>query len=97
MSFKATFLFLLTVFASLASVKSAPTSHSLNVRQYSGQNVTNNSTNNTPSTPTNSNASDFIKQDGLAAQKLNAEFAAIKVTDPCQGLFYFTLVWFGLH
>jgi hypothetical protein len=86
MSFKATALFLLTVSALLALVKSAPASHSLNARQYSGLNMTNNSTN-IPSTPTNTNASDFIKQNGLAAQMLNSEFAAINVTDPCQGSF----------
>ena len=91
MSLKATALFLLTVSALLALVKSAPASHSLYVRQYSGQNMTNNSTN-TPSTPANTNASDFVKQSGLAAQKLNSEFAAINVTDPCQGSFYLTLV-----
>lgn len=92
MSFKATALFLLTVSSLLALVKSAPASHSLNVRQYSGQNTINNSTN-TPSTPPNTNTSDFIKQSGLAAQKLNSEFAAINATDPCQGSFSSTLVY----
>ncbi|KAF8804694.1 hypothetical protein BYT27DRAFT_7008651, partial [Phlegmacium glaucopus] len=84
MSFKVTSLFLLTVCALLASVKSAPTSHSLNARQYYGQNMTSNSANSSPSTLTNTSTSDFIKQDGLAAQKMNAEFATIKPTDPCQ-------------
>ena len=88
MSFKATALSLLIVCASLALVKSAPSSHSLNARQY--QNMTN--TPNTP--PTNNNTSDFIKQNGIAAQKLNSEFATIKATDPCQGPFYSTLVFY---
>ena len=96
MSFKATALFLLTVSSLLAIVKSAPASHSLNVRQYSSQNITNNSTN-TPSTLTNTNASDFVKQNGLAAQKLNSEFAAINVADPCQGSFYSALVYLSSH
>ena len=87
MSFKATTLFLFTVSALLALVKSAPASHSLNVRQYSDQSLTINSTN-TTSTPTNTNATDFVKQSALAAQQLNSEFASINVTDPCQGSFY---------
>ena len=93
MSFKATALFLLTVSALPVLVNSAPASHSLNVRQYSTHNVTNNSTN-TPSTLTNTNASNFVEQNGLAAQKLNSEFAAINATDPCQGSSYSTLVYF---
>lgn len=92
MSFKATALSLLTVCASLALVKSAPSSHSFNARQYSGQNMPNNPTN-TPNTPPNNNTSDFIKQNGIAAQNLNSEFATIKATDPCQGPFYSALVF----
>ena len=88
MSSKATALFLLTVSTLLALVKSAPASHSLNARQYSFDNATTNITN-TPSTPPNTNVSDFIKQNALAAQTLNSEFTAINVTDPCQGSFFY--------
>lgn len=81
-------LVLLTLGALLvAPVNSAPTFLSLNVRQDYGQNTTNNVTNTL--TPANTSATDFLKQDGLAAQKMNAEFAAIKATDPCQGLFFY--------
>jgi len=71
----------------LPPVKSAPISHSFNVRQYYGQNLTCNSTNSSPSTLSNTSTPDSIKQDGLAAQKMNSEFATIKANNPCQHYF----------
>ena len=42
--------------------------------------------------------SNFIKQDALAAQKLNAQFAAINLSDPCQGSFFLLpLISLALH
>jgi hypothetical protein len=88
MFLKPTALFLFTLSALLALVKSAPASHSfINVRD---QNLAINSTNTTTtSTPPTNNTN--AMQNGLAAQKLNAEFAAINVTDPCQGSCFFLL------
>ena len=40
-------------------------------------------------TPPNSNQPDFVKQNGLDAQALNAKFATIKATDSCTGPSFF--------
>ncbi|KAF8156790.1 hypothetical protein B0H34DRAFT_658510, partial [Crassisporium funariophilum] len=75
MSFKITTLLVLCAgLAALAPVKSAPTSHLLNVR-HDGHDDAPTSTSAVPA---------FVKQNGLDAQKLNAQFKTIKPTDSCQ-------------
>jgi hypothetical protein len=45
-------------------------------------------------TPSPAAAPDFLKQNGLDAQKLNSQFASMKPTDSCQGLSYFHVTAF---
>lgn len=87
MSFKATFLvFMLAAFAVLAPVRSAPTFQA----RHEGHDdtVSASSSAATPAaTSAPADAPNFVKQNGLDAQKLNAQFAAAKVGDSCQGAF----------
>lgn len=69
----ATFVFLATL-SSLAPVKGAPTL----VSRHDGHGDT--------TKPAGASAApDFLKQNGLDAQKLNVKFAGLKATDACTG------------
>jgi len=85
MSFKATsFVVMLAAFAVLAPVRSAPTFQA----RHDGHDdsVSASSPAATPvATATPADVPSFVKQNGLDAQKLNAQFAAAKVDDSCQG------------
>jgi len=87
MSLKATsLLVILAAFAVLAPVRSAPTFQA----RHDGHDdsVSASSPTATPAaTATPADVPDFVKQNGLDAQKLNAQFAAAKVGDSCQGAF----------
>ena len=91
MSFKATFLvFMLAAFAVLAPVRSAPTFQA----RHEGHDdtVSASSSAATPAATSGpADAPNFVKQNGLDAQKLNAQFAAAKVGDSCQGVFILLL------
>ncbi|KIM42133.1 hypothetical protein M413DRAFT_70756, partial [Hebeloma cylindrosporum] len=84
MSFKATSLvFILAAFAVLAPVRSAPTFQA----RHEGHDdtVSTSSSAATPSaTVAPADVPAFVKQNGLDAQKLNAQFATAKPGDSCQ-------------
>jgi hypothetical protein len=88
MSFKATSLvFMLAAFAVLAPVRSAPT---FQARQDNTMSASSSVA--TPAaTAAPADTSNFVKQNGLDAQKLNAQFATAKPDDSCQGAFILLL------
>jgi len=89
MSFRATvFVFILLSFAVLAPVESAPTFR-IHARHEGHDDTTSSSTVAAPPAATSSSAPDFVKQNALDAQKLNAKFKTIKETDSCQSAFGF--------
>jgi len=88
MSFRATvFVFILLSLTVLAPVESAPTFR-IHARHEGHDDTTSSSTVAAPPAATSS-APDFVKQNALDAQKLNAKFKTIKETDACQSAFGF--------